>query len=278
MNQTDYYNIKSYLDDYKNGLVHQAGKTYDLRLKVPFSCLIVGKSKSGKTTLLLDMLSQWRSYTTDETGQYEKRIFWIYGTENGTDFSKLNEIVKENFKRYGEENAMPKIEYFKGELKNPRVIERIRNIPEKSIVILDDLMTEMVKSEEISNVLTRESHHKKWNVFLLWQDMYPQQQFAKTISLQIDYKYIFRDPPRQDRLRTLCLQMHPNGNQGREMFDKIWKFFTTESSPEDYPYIRINLRPDEPYELQIMANDFERDKRCLKLGTISKPIKLFTYS
>ena len=55
MNQNDFYNIKSYFDDYKNGLIKDAGKTYDLRLKVPFSCLIVGKSKSGKTTLLLDI-------------------------------------------------------------------------------------------------------------------------------------------------------------------------------------------------------------------------------
>ena len=220
MNQMDYYNIKSYLDDYKNGLIKDLGKTYDLRLKVPFSCLIVGKSKSSKTTLLLVFLSQWRLHTTDETGEYEKRIFWIYGTENGKDFNKLNEIMKENYENYGEEDRLPKIEYFKGELKNPRVIDRIRAIPEKSIVILDDLMIEMVKSEEISNVLTRESHHKKWNVFLLWQDMYPQQQFAKTISLQCDYKYIFRNPPRQDRLRTLCLQMFPNGNEGREMFNK----------------------------------------------------------
>ena len=261
MNQNDFYNIKSYFDDYKNGLIKDAGKTYDLRLKVPFSCLIVGKSKSGKTTLLLDILSQWRTYTTDENGEYEKRIFWIYGTENGKDFHKLNQIMHANYKSYGEDVKIPKIAYFKGDLKNPGVIERITDIPEKSIVILDDLMTEMVKSESISNVLTRESHHKKWNVFLLWQDMYPQQQFAKTISLQCDYKYIFRDPPRQDRLRTLCLQMFPNGSEGRDMFKKIWNFFTR-SSPEDYPYIRINLRPDSPHCLLIMANDLIRDKKC----------------
>ena len=276
MNQNDFYNIKSYFDDYKNGLIKDAGKTYDLRLKVPFSCLIVGKSKSGKTTLLLDILSQWRSYTTDENGEYEKRIFWIYGTENGKDFHKLNEIIHTNYKSYGEDVKIPKIEYFKGDLKNAAVIERITSIPEKSIVILDDLMTEMVKSESISNVLTRESHHKKWNVFLLWQDMYPQQQFAKTISLQCDYKYIFRDPPRQDRLRTLCLQMFPNGSEGRDMFKKIWNFFTR-SSPEDYPYIRINLRPDSPHSLLIMANDLIRDKKSAKFGIFNKPIKLFTF-
>ena len=276
MNQNDFYNIKSYFDDYKNGLIKDAGKTYDLRLKVPFSCLIVGKSKSGKTTLLLDILSQWRSYTTDENGEYEKRIFWIYGTENGKDFHKLNQIMHANYKSYGEDVKMPKIEYFKGDLKNAAVIERITSIPEKSIVILDDLMTEMVKSESISNVLTRESHHKKWNVFLLWQDMYPQQQFAKTISLQCDYKYIFRDPPRQDRLRTLCLQMFPNGSEGRDMFKKIWNFFTR-SSPEDYPYIRINLRPDSPHSLLIMANDLIRDKKSAKFGIFNKPIKLFTF-
>ena len=72
--------------------------------------------------------------------------------------------------------------------------------------------------------------------------------------------------------------MFPNANEGREMFNKIWHYFTSESSPEDYPYMRINLRPDSPHNLMIMANDLERDKRCLKLGIMSKPVKLFTYS
>ena len=49
----------------------------------------------------------------------------------------------------------------KGDFKNPTLIERIKTMPEQSIVILDDLMSEMVKSEDIANLLTRESHHKK---------------------------------------------------------------------------------------------------------------------
>ena len=76
-------------------------------------------------------------------------------------------------------------------MKSEEVLNKIKNIPEQSIVVLDDLMAEMVKSEDISNVLTRESHHKGWCVILLWQDMFPTQQFARTIALQCDYKYIY---------------------------------------------------------------------------------------
>ena len=168
LNENDYYNIRTYLSDYENGLIHGGGETFDLRLKVPFSALLIGKSKSGKTTLLLEIIEQWRSYTTDSEGAYEKSIFWFYGTENAKDFHNLNEILVKNGQEYNKNDKnefKPRIEFIKGDFKNPVVIERIKTMPEESIVILDDLMTEMVKSEDISNILTRESHHRKWCVF-----------------------------------------------------------------------------------------------------------------
>ena len=177
LNENDYYNIQTYLSDYENGLIQGGGETFDLRLKVPFSALLIGKSKSGKTTLLLEIIEQWRSYTTDSQGAYERRIFWFYGTENAKDFHNLNEILMKNAQEYNKDDDKndfkPRIEFMKGDFKNPVLIERIKTMPEESIVILDDLMTEMVKSEDISNILTRESHHRKWCVFLLWQDMFP---------------------------------------------------------------------------------------------------------
>ena len=48
----------------------------DLRLRVPFLCLIVGKSQCGKTELLLTILRQWRYVTTDHDGVYTKRLYW----------------------------------------------------------------------------------------------------------------------------------------------------------------------------------------------------------
>lgn len=272
LKKNDYYAIKSYASDYEHGLVNN--DTYDIRLKVPFSALFVGKSKSGKTTLVLDIMNQWNDYTDDVNGEYFKRIYWIYGTENAKDFHKLNEIAIEHVKHYG--GPAPRIQFFKGNLKNEDVLQRIRNIPEQSIVILDDLMTEMVKSEDISNVLTRESHHKGWCVILLWQDMFPTQQFARTIAVQCDYKYIFRDPARQDRLRTLCGQMFPKCSDKNVMFDKIWSYLTN-TPPSEYPYVRINLRPDSPHELVMMASDIIRDKKYIKLGLPINPTKVFTF-
>ena len=73
MSKKDFYNIKTYMNDYNIGLVENA--PLGIKLCVPFSPLFVGKSKSGKTTLLLDILNQWNGYTTDESGKYCKRMF-----------------------------------------------------------------------------------------------------------------------------------------------------------------------------------------------------------
>ena len=53
--------------------------------------------------------------------------------------------------------------------------------------------------------------------------MFPQQQFARTISMQVDYKYIFRDPSRGDRLMNMCKQMFPMNCS--EMAKKLNDYF-----------------------------------------------------
>ena len=277
LSENDYYNIRTYLSDYENDLLKGGGERFDLRLKVQFSALLIGKSKSGKTTLLLEIIEQWRSYTTDSEGLYERRIFWFYGTENAKDFHNLNEILYKNAQEYNKhddkEDFKPRIEFMKGDFKNPTLIERIKTMPEQSIVILDDLMSEMVKSEDISNILTRESHHRKWCVFLLWQDMYPQQQFARTISMQVDYKYIFRDPSRGDRLMNMCKQMFQMNCS--EMAKKLNDYFH-ETPTSEYPYLRINVRPDSPHAIMVIANDLIRNKENARFVLPEKPPKLFT--
>eukprot|EP00794_Sanderia_malayensis_P021227 gene21227-biopygen16262 len=45
---------------------------YDFRFKTPFTVMLAGKTKSGKTELVLDILQQWRFITDDTAGAYTK--------------------------------------------------------------------------------------------------------------------------------------------------------------------------------------------------------------
>ena len=54
-----------------------AAECRDFRMRVPFSCLISGKSQCGKTELLVTILSQWRYITTDHNGDFSRRLYWF---------------------------------------------------------------------------------------------------------------------------------------------------------------------------------------------------------
>ena len=62
-----------FLKDEEEGL--RSNVELDIRIKTPCSVLLSGKSKRGKTILLIDILSQWRNYTDDEDGKYFRNIY-----------------------------------------------------------------------------------------------------------------------------------------------------------------------------------------------------------
>ena len=108
--------------------------------------------------------------------------------------------------------------------------------------------------------------------------MFLVQQFSRTISLQIDYKYIFRDPPRQDRIRILCQHMFPNKGEWKSVFEKITNHLNN-TPPNEHTYKQINLRPDSPHFLTMLADNLIRNKdKNGRLGLPSKPGIIFIAS
>ena len=75
-----------------------AAECRDFRMRVPFSCLISGKSQCGKTELLLSVLSQWRYITTDHNGEYNGRLYWFYGTAS---IDQTNRYLRNGKNRMG---------------------------------------------------------------------------------------------------------------------------------------------------------------------------------
>ena len=92
--------------------------------------------------------------------------------------------------------------------------------------------------------------------------------------MNIDYKFLFRDNGRMDRIGVLCKQMFPQN--GKKMAEKIVDYFRT-AKRDKYTYICINLASNAPRQTMIVANDLIRDKEHAKYGLPKKPVRLFTY-
>ena len=148
----------------------QASQGIDCRLHVPFSCLISGKSQCGKTELLLTILSQWRYVTDDHNGTYTKRLYWFYGSASEDQMSRVRDIYK-SYRDHDEDcyngantdDGQHKLElqFIRvSAFKDEEIIKLMESI-KHAIVVFDDLMHEMVKSEHVTNFFTRECHHSK---------------------------------------------------------------------------------------------------------------------
>ena len=274
INDKDLYCIHSFLKDEEEGL--RSNVELDIRIKTPCSVLLSGKSKCGKTTLLIDILSQWRNYTDDEDGKYFRNIYWFYGTESPEDFYKMNNIVNSYNLKLPEDSMSfkSKITFVKGDLTDTLVLDKINSIPHYSIVILDDMMNEMTRREDVSNILTREAHHKNWCVFMLWQYLHPEGRFARQLVNQVDYKFIFQDPARSDQLRAVINQMYPGQTgEARTIFNTCQRYFS-ESKEGEYPYVRICARPNVDNRLRFIVNSLIRNPENVKIAYPDKAISL----
>ena len=62
------------------------------------------------------------------------------------------------------------------------------------LIVLDDLMDAVVKSEEVQRLFVRGSHHLNITVIYINQNMFHQGKCARTISLNCHYLVLFKNP------------------------------------------------------------------------------------
>ena len=77
------------------------------------------------------------------------------------------------------------------------------------ILVLDDLMEEAVKDQNIMSMFTKGSHHKNISVLFLMQNMYKKGSHTRKISMNTQYMVLFRNARDQTQIRTLGMQIFP---------------------------------------------------------------------
>jgi hypothetical protein len=86
-------------------------------------------------------------------------------------------------------------------------------ILDDSLVIVDDLMTEVGGSKQLSDLFTRGSHHRKLSIVWLTQNVFPQGRFTRNLSLNAQYIIICKNPRDGQQIRTLASQIFPGKGQ-----------------------------------------------------------------
>lgn len=145
----------------------------DAQIKTPFTMIISGPPLAGKTTFLIGLLKEAHNLIDNPPNN----IVWFYGEYNAN------------------------IEYLEKTFKN---IEVVKGIPENltdyinplkdNLFVFDDLLREASCDSKISDLFTRQSHHRNVSVVYVMQNLYFQGKERKTFLRCVHYLVLFNNP------------------------------------------------------------------------------------
>lgn len=94
-------------------------------------------------------------------------------------------------------------------LPDKQKIEEFTQNTKHTLIVLDDLISKIVHSEELLHLFAVTSHHKMASVVLISQSLYPPGKYAKSISLNCANFVLFRNPRDMRQLTTFASQILP---------------------------------------------------------------------
>jgi len=213
-----------------------SNQTYDIRFSHPSSHLITGPSGSGKTFRTCSLL------------KYRDLLF-----KNGSNIRNVIMCYAQWQPIYDKMKAEGIITQFVSKLPSVDEFEDLVQ-PHASnggcIVVIDDFMGQIGPGlDEIVRVTAR---HCNTTIILLFQSIFPPHRLARTISLNMKYLHVHKQPREIKQISTLIRQINPaHAKSLLQAFQKITEksyscalFDLTQECPE-HLRMRSNYLPEE---------------------------------
>lgn len=182
------------------------------RLEHPFTMVIAGPTKSGKTFFLRDLL-----YFREQMFQPKiDKVVWFYGIYQPL----YNDIPQVTFVEGFPENYQ---EYLGG----------------NTLYVIDDLMAECASDKRLTMLFTKGSHHSNLSVIFITQNLFYKGNQMRDVSLNAQYLMLFKN--RRDLSQIVHL--------GRQLYPKKTKCFQEvyeDATSKPHSYLLVDLRNETP--------------------------------
>ena len=196
----------------------------------PFPMGVYGRRESGKTHFVTELLIQQEKLIKDPF----TKVIWINKSFQKDVYEKLmraNQFELEFLDDIPNFDEMGK---------------QIRN----TLVVLDDMLTESNRNEQISALFTR-GRHLNISVILLSQNLFHQGKYSRDISLNVDYIVLFRNTRDTGQIMTLAQQMYP----------RVKKFlpwaYHDAVEKENFSHLILDLKPYTNSVMRVCAKIFD---------------------
>lgn len=204
----------------------------ELKLKHPFSMLLSGARRTGKTFFVKRLLSQNQEYITPSIDW----VFWFAPSRQDDVINELNGKLKGRFT------------FVKGLPESEDVIDQVQVRGGRKLIILDDVMEEASKRSDIKHLFTR-GRHENVSVIFLSQNAFHQGAHFREMSLNSDYFVIFKNVRDASTITTIAKQM------------KLVNFLPwayKQATAEAYSYLFCDLRSDTNEKLRFRGDIFSQ--------------------
>jgi hypothetical protein len=142
-------------------------------------------------------------------------------------------------------------------VKNIKNIEFVIGLPDTSIfnpletnlIVLDDLAFQSEQSNEIMQIFTVKAHHLNLSTFMLVHNLFGQNKFSRTISLNSNYLVLFKNPRDRTQLEVL----------GRQIFPKNPKFLMEafeDATKTPFSHMLLDLTQKTEDKFRVQSNIF----------------------
>lgn len=188
-----------------------------LPFRSPTTCMVSGATMSGKTHFIYRIL-------LNANGMFEippQKIIYCY-----SQYQPLYEEMERNITNLVLYQGLPSKEQ----------IEEWTEGIKHTLVILDDLMTQVAKSEETVAVFSITAHHKNCTVFFLTQNLFFQSKNFRSLSLNCHYVVLFRSLRDSRQILSFGAQVYP----GQSSF---FKDAYQKATSKSYGYLLVDMNP-----------------------------------
>lgn len=201
-------------------------------LKHPFTCIVSGPSKSGKTELTKRIL-KWQDKMIQPNVE---KVYWFYGAAGAISDMK---------------DKFPDVEFVRGMPSVDWVRDQDRGVPK--LVVLDDLMTSATNGF-VSNMFTKSSHHDNISCMFLIQNIFPKEREVRQANLNTTYRIIFDSPHDRGQISTISTRMFSKGGA-----DYLSSVLDAVGQDNPHPYIALDTDQTTPKALKVRTNIFPDD-------------------
>jgi hypothetical protein len=210
--------------------------TYPFAFQHPANILIVGPTRSGKTSFLECALRNHQFEPEPE------RITWVYSEmQNGYD--ELQQLA-----HTGQLGACQHIEFVKDDTDYEAMYESM-DATKENMLVLDDQMTEAATGGKralaaLTKLFTKGSHHRRVTIVFILQNAF--EKGLRSVSLQANYYVLTKNPRGDEQVARLAQSL------SRNKMDFVVDAFN-DATRSPFSHLLIDMCQDTPPELRYLT-------------------------